>query len=138
VGVPRRGHRLPPVQFFAARSLWLDESMLALNIASRPLGELLRPLDYNQVAPPLFLWLSRLSIRLAGTNEMALRAYRLALKADPASVPALAGVARSRRPGRDRPGRSLADAGRLRQRGQALRQRRLRHRRRARGHARGA
>ena len=63
------------VQFFAARSLWLDESMLALNIASRSLGELLRPLDYNQVAPPLFLWLSRLSIRLAGTNEMALRAW---------------------------------------------------------------
>ena len=63
------------VQFFAARSLWLDESMLALNIASRSLGELLRPLDYNQVAPPLFLWLGRLSIRLAGTNEMALRAW---------------------------------------------------------------
>src|SRR6185369_6571634 len=37
-----------------------------------------RPLDYNQVAPPLFLWLSRLSIRLAGTNEMALRAWPLA------------------------------------------------------------
>src|SRR4249920_244244 len=63
------------IQFRAARSLWLDESMLALNIASRSLGELLRPLDYNQVAPPLFLWLSRLSIRLAGTNEMALRAW---------------------------------------------------------------
>jgi hypothetical protein len=63
------------VQFFAARSLWLDESMLALNIASRSWTELLRPLDYNQVAPPLFLWLSRLSIRLAGTNEMALRAW---------------------------------------------------------------
>jgi hypothetical protein len=63
------------IQFFAARSLWLDESMLALNIASRSLGALLRPLDYNQVAPPLFLWLGRLSVRLAGTNEMALRAW---------------------------------------------------------------
>src|SRR4029078_6105921 len=62
------------VQFFAARSLWLDESMLALNIASRSLVELLRPLDYNPVAPPLFLLLSRLSIRLAGTNKMRLRA----------------------------------------------------------------
>jgi len=62
------------VQFFAVRSLWLDESMLALNIASRSLGELLRPLDYDQVAPPLFLWLGRLAIRVAGTNEMALRA----------------------------------------------------------------
>ena len=67
------GFRL--IQFFTARSLWLDESMLGLNIASRSLGELLRPLDYNQVAPPLFLWLGRLSIRLAGTNEMALRAW---------------------------------------------------------------
>jgi hypothetical protein len=63
------------VQFFAVRSLWLDESMLALNIASRSLGELLRPLDYNQVAPPLFLWLGRVAIRVAGTNEMALRAW---------------------------------------------------------------
>jgi len=67
------GFRL--VQYFAARSLWLDESMLGLNIAARSLGELLRPLDYNQVAPPLFLWLGRISIRLAGTNEMALRAW---------------------------------------------------------------
>ena len=62
------------IQFFAARSLWLDESMLALNVASRSLGDLLRPLDYNQVAPPLYLWLARISILAAGTNEMALRA----------------------------------------------------------------
>jgi hypothetical protein len=61
------GFRL--IQFFTARSLWLDESMLGLNIASRSLGELLRPLDYNQVAPPLFLWLGRLSIRLAGRTR---------------------------------------------------------------------
>jgi hypothetical protein len=67
------GFRL--VQYFANRSLWLDESMLALNIASRSAGALLRPLDYNQVAPPLFLWLGRLSIVLGGTNEMALRAW---------------------------------------------------------------
>ena len=63
------------IQFFAARSLWLDESMLALNVASRSLGDLLRPLDYNQVAPPLYLWLARISILVAGTNEMALRAW---------------------------------------------------------------
>jgi len=63
------------VQYFANRSLWLDESMLALNIASRSAWGLLRPLDYNQVAPPLFLWLGRLSVVLGGTNEMALRAW---------------------------------------------------------------
>ena len=73
------------VQFFAARSLWLDESMLALNIASRSFGELLRPLDYNQVAPPLFLWLARLGVRLGGTNEMALYLYQSpAFQKDPA------------------------------------------------------
>lgn len=70
------GFRL--VQFFAARSLWLDESMLALNIASRSLRELLRPLDYHQVAPPLFLWLGRLGIAAAGTSEMAVRAWPMA------------------------------------------------------------
>ena len=126
------------VQFFAARSLWLDESMLALNVASRSFRDLLRPLDYNQVAPPLFLWLGRLSIDLAGTNEMALRAWPMLAGL---SVPLLLVARRlsapgpGRRPHRDRARERVPYARLLRERGQALRQRRLRDRGRTRGHA---
>src|SRR5262245_50595801 len=63
--------------FALRRPLWLDECMLALNIASRSALELLRPLDYNQAAPPLFLWIERLAVRLAGVSEPALRAWPL-------------------------------------------------------------
>ena len=55
------------------RSLWLDEARLALNVASRSYLQLLSPLDYDQVAPPLFLWLQRTAVVLCGINEGALR-----------------------------------------------------------------
>src|SRR5262244_706024 len=61
--------------FALRRPLWLDECMLALNIASRSALELLRPLDYNQAAPPLFLWIERFAVRVAGVTEPALRAW---------------------------------------------------------------
>jgi hypothetical protein len=61
-------------QFQFNRSLWLDEAMLAVNIASRSFGELFLPLDLHQNAPILFLLLEKLSIVLFGVNEPALRA----------------------------------------------------------------
>lgn len=67
--------------FAGRRSLWLDEAMLALNVVTRPLRSLLRPLDYEQAAPPLFLWAEHAMARLFGVSEVALRA-----------VPLLAGV----------------------------------------------
>jgi 4-amino-4-deoxy-L-arabinose transferase-like glycosyltransferase len=51
--------------------------MLALNIASRPLRELFRPLAYAQVAPVPFLLAERLLTELFGVNEWALRALPL-------------------------------------------------------------
>ena len=68
--------------FVARRPLWLDECMLALNVATRSAVGLVRPLDYDQVAPLLFLWIERLAVRLGGVNELALRAW-----------PTLAGIA---------------------------------------------
>jgi hypothetical protein len=64
------------------RSLWLDECMLALNVAARGFAELLEPLDYNQAAPVLFLMLERLLVAAAGVSEASLRA-----------LPTLAGIA---------------------------------------------
>lgn len=58
-------------------SLWGDEVMLALNIAHRSFGGLLRPLDYGQIAPIPFLWLERAAVQLFGVNEYALRAVPL-------------------------------------------------------------
>jgi 4-amino-4-deoxy-L-arabinose transferase-like glycosyltransferase len=61
-------------QYFRNDSLWGDEAMLALSIASRPFEELLRPLAYGQVAPVPFLWAERLMVLLFGVHEWALRA----------------------------------------------------------------
>ena len=42
-------------QYFADRSLWLDEAYLALNIIGHGPRDLLGVLDYNQGAPPGFM-----------------------------------------------------------------------------------
>jgi len=60
-------------QYLANRSLWLDEVYLADNILHRSYLELLQPLDDNQGAPILFLFLERLVVDLVGTSEYALR-----------------------------------------------------------------
>ncbi len=62
----------------ARASLWIDEARLALNIAGRSYAGLLRPLDYDQAAPPLFLWAEKLATQIGGVNELALRALPFA------------------------------------------------------------
>lgn len=64
-------------QYFSNSSLWLDESMLALNIVRRSYVELFTPLDYNQGAPILFLIIEKLFISIFGNNEFSLRAFPL-------------------------------------------------------------
>jgi len=61
------------IHFGATRSLWIDEARLAINIASRSYRGLLLPLDYDQTAPPLFLWLTKLATAVLGVDEQALR-----------------------------------------------------------------
>jgi len=60
-------------QYLFNRSLWLDESMLSLNIVRRSAAELLKLLDYAQTAPLGFLWLEKLAVHYFGTGELALR-----------------------------------------------------------------
>src|SRR5262245_13787358 len=81
------GVALRIVEMSHGRPLWLDEAMLGLNIASRSLGELARPLDYDQSAPLLYLWIERLVVSVAGVSEGAMRALPFAagLSTDPAT-----------------------------------------------------
>lgn len=62
--------------------LWHDEAFLAVNFLDRDFGDLLRPLDYLQVAPPLFLVVELAVVKAVGFSEWSLRL-----------VPTLAGVA---------------------------------------------
>ena len=59
-------------QYLKNRSLWFDESMISVNIINKNIFELLKPLDYNQVAPILFLILEKY-ISYISTSEFALR-----------------------------------------------------------------
>ncbi|MGL5081154.1 MAG: glycosyltransferase family 39 protein [Microcoleaceae cyanobacterium] len=63
------------VQYINNRSLWFDEASLALNIVQRSYQDLLKPLDYNQAAPPGFLWIEKLAIQLFDNHEYALRCF---------------------------------------------------------------
>jgi len=60
-------------QYLFDRSLWLDESFLALNIIHRSAAGLLKPLDYNQAAPLGFLLLQKAAARYLGSGELVLR-----------------------------------------------------------------
>lgn len=65
------------IEFGHRRSLWNDEAMFALNIATRSFTELLRPLDLLQVAPAGFLWLEKLVTVWGGVGEWQLRVIPL-------------------------------------------------------------
>src|SRR6266542_2129487 len=56
-----------------ARTLWLDEEMIALNIRDRSFRELAGPLWLGQSAPYGWLALERLALITFGTGERALR-----------------------------------------------------------------
>ena len=60
-------------QYACNKSLWIDEAMLARNILSRDYFGLLQPLDFNQGAPILFLWLTKFTTAFLGTDEFGLR-----------------------------------------------------------------
>ena len=61
------------IRFALKMPIWGDEAMLDLNIMDRSLGQMLRPLGFGQVAPPLFLlgeWLMQHGL---GNSEYILR-----------------------------------------------------------------
>jgi hypothetical protein len=60
-------------QYVACPSYWYDEAYLLLNVSDRTLGELVGPLDYQVVAPPLYLALLRGLYVAFGSSEWAMR-----------------------------------------------------------------
>lgn len=59
------------------RSLIIDEANIARNLFERGFMQLTQPLQYEQYAPPLFLWIEELLTILAGFSEYTLRFYPL-------------------------------------------------------------
>ncbi len=65
-------------QWYAARSLWLDEALIARSLVSRDyVGLVAEPLQGDQAAPVLWLWGTRLSLDLLGDGERGLRLVSL-------------------------------------------------------------
>ncbi|MCC5929838.1 MAG: glycosyltransferase family 39 protein [Cyclobacteriaceae bacterium] len=61
-------------QYLFNRDFWVDEAMLATNLENRGFIDLLKPLDFIQIAPMGFLYLQKITIELFGYDE---RIYRL-------------------------------------------------------------
>lgn len=53
--------------------LWGDEAFLAASFIDRDFASVLERLEYNMVAPPLFLWAELAAVRLFDFSEMSLR-----------------------------------------------------------------
>jgi hypothetical protein len=63
------------VRFLVVYPIWHDEAFLAVNFLDRGYLDLLRPLDYTQVAPILFLWIELTVVRIMGFSEWSLRIF---------------------------------------------------------------
>ncbi len=55
--------------------LWGDESFVAVNFIARGYGDLLKPLEYGQICPVLFLWIERFVVGQLGFGEWTLRLF---------------------------------------------------------------
>jgi len=63
------------IRYFLRFPLWEDECFLCVNFIDRGYAELLQPLNYQQVAPALFLWIELTMVKLFGYNELSLRLF---------------------------------------------------------------
>jgi hypothetical protein len=61
------------VRYLLRFPLWEDECFLCVNFIDRSFADLLTPLTYHQVAPPLFLWAERSAVLAFGYSEWSLR-----------------------------------------------------------------
>jgi hypothetical protein len=61
------------VRYLMNFPLWWDEAFVGVNLLRRGYFDLLRPLDYAQVCPLLFLWAELSAVKLLGFSEWSLR-----------------------------------------------------------------
>jgi 4-amino-4-deoxy-L-arabinose transferase-like glycosyltransferase len=61
------------VRYFLRFPLWGDECYVSVNFFHRGYLDLLRPLDYHQVGPYLWLWTQKTAVNLFGFSELSLR-----------------------------------------------------------------
>jgi hypothetical protein len=59
--------------FLFDKNLWLDEATVSLNIVRRTFLGLCSPLDYGQMAPLGFLWLTKAAITVFGDYDLVFR-----------------------------------------------------------------
>ena len=65
------------IRFLLCFPLWPDEAYLAHNYLDRSYLGLLKPLDFIQIAPILYLWVQKTLVSLLGFSEYSLRLYSL-------------------------------------------------------------
>jgi hypothetical protein len=63
------------IRYLVDYPIWHDEAFLAVNLWDRDYVDLLRPLDYGQVAPWLFLAIERTMVARLGYFELTLRLF---------------------------------------------------------------
>jgi hypothetical protein len=63
------------VRYLVNYPIWHDEAFLAASLWDRDYVNLLRPLDYGQVAPWLFLAIERTAVKWLGYSEASLRLF---------------------------------------------------------------
>ena len=63
------------IRFLLNFPLWPDEAYLAHNFLDRGYLDLLRALDYGQVAPLLYLWVQKTVVLICGFSEYTLRLF---------------------------------------------------------------
>ena len=63
------------IRYLLQFPLWPDETYLAHNYLDRGYLDLMRPLDFRQIAPILYLWVQKTSVTVLGFSEYSLRLY---------------------------------------------------------------
>ncbi len=69
------GVTLRVVRFLLPFPLWGDECMLAVNFLDRSWADMLRPLEYCQIAPLGFLWAELAAVKLLGFSTWSLHLF---------------------------------------------------------------
>lgn len=69
------GFRLMLLQLFQDRGLWRDESFVGLNLIHKSYFDFLSTLDYDQIAPFIFLCVEKLILSIFGLEDIYFRIF---------------------------------------------------------------